>query len=1209
MMGYELSEVLLLVNSKAATLVPDDPAFSFLGEPGELFYELPQNEKEGLLFLGIASDEIEAGVFADDQVQLNLKSVEGPGEVYLYSTDSFGKPNVFFNTADGISEADTFEIKAGAHAHQSMAFSEAGTYRVSFDFSGTLAADGQETRSGEFQLLFEVEEDGHGDNVAAVYNWIEGEWELIQVNEEVSDDWIALYDETLVEGEAGPDVDYASNGLRIEFPIDVSMATVLVPIIDDVETEPTEFFGMILSNPESGYIADQGSAIVGIIDDECSFELTVESAEITENGGPLSIEVRRTGGVVNPVTIEYDVENGTAENTIDYLKGAGRINFESGQEVAYIVVPIINDIEMEGLETFELMLINAVVDPAIALQGSAALGENTAVQVTIVDDEMPGGVDQGFKLVGGANGPVHSVIVDPDERILLGGDFTRVGGVLYGHVSRLHPDGYVDSSFNVGTGLDDIVWALGVQSDRKPVPGGRFTIIDGNDLEAFGRLNADGVFDDTFAIDSGVNGEVFAVAVQPDGAIIIGGDFTKVAGESVRNIARLNPDGMLDLTFVVDGGADRAVRDLAIQPDGKILVVGDFGVLGGAVLPRVGRLNTDGTVDVTFVPGSGANAIVHAVGIQEDGGMIVGGEFTMFGGKECTYIARMQSDGTLDEEWGGTVVAINGSVFDLGSLSDGKVIIGGEFTEISGQSRNSYARLHANGELDRNFDPGEGANGPVFSVAIQPDGNILLGGQFTEVGGYEQPNITRVYGGEQYALGRVEFKFTKIEYIEGVGTYDLTIMRSGRVQEPVTVQYKTVSGTAVEGEDFSAASGEIKFDIGGREANISISLLDDDLAEGTETFLIELSSEEVGVDLGGRSSLEVAVIDNESSASFDQTTLSLSENAGEVVLVVNRYGGIATESTVNYTISDGSAKVGEDYNAIVEGTLVFAEGSSTASLVVAIVDDLIEEPTEELTVTLFGPSEGLTLVGDLTATVTVLDNDKPKPGIVTFETGLIPADSGWSSAGDKPWYIQTDTVFEGSYSLRSGKITDSQESLLSLETKTGAGRAYFYVKVSTEQDWDALEFLLNGRVLAKWSGRADWVKFEFSVDAGDNVLEWRYRKDSSTFAGMDAVFIDNIFLPEPIKVDPPSETKPTLTVVGVTAEGLQLAISGDASTDYQLQYSVDLNTWNSLAEVTTDELGKAVFTDVDHRENLAKETWSEGAGFYRSVLSSPEEGE
>ncbi len=155
--AYTVNEVALRVDSRSATVVPNDPAFGFLGHPGELFYELSQHEEEGLLYLGIASDEVEAGVFVGDEVQLNLKSVEGPGEVYLYSTDTFGKPTVMFNSVDGISESDTFVMKAGAHSHQSMAFSEAGVYRVGFDFSGKLAANGEETRSGESQLLFEVE--------------------------------------------------------------------------------------------------------------------------------------------------------------------------------------------------------------------------------------------------------------------------------------------------------------------------------------------------------------------------------------------------------------------------------------------------------------------------------------------------------------------------------------------------------------------------------------------------------------------------------------------------------------------------------------------------------------------------------------------------------------------------------------------------------------------------------------------------------------------------------------------------------------------------------------------------------------------------------------------------------------------------------------------------------------------------------------------
>ena len=1209
---------------------------------------------------------------------------------------------------------------------------------------------------------------------------MDGVWELIHVNETVPNDWVALFDTTNpAEGEAEPNVDYGSDGVRIEFSIDASLALVAVPILDDIETEPLEVFGMILSNPEAGYIADQGTAVVGIIDDECSFDLVVDSVETAENGGPLSILVSRTGGVVNPVLIEYDVTDGTAQNTVDYLKGAGRITFEEGQETAVIVVPIIDDIEMEGLETFELNLTAAIVSPDIALEGSATLGELISVQVTIIDDEMPGGVDPGFKLQGGANGPVFSILVDQDERILLGGDFTRVGGVNYGYVSRLHPDGYVDSSFNIGTGLDDIVWSMGVQPDRKPIPGGRYTLVDGNAVLSASRLNADGVYDNTFAIGAGVEGEVFAVAVQSDGGIVIGGDFRKVAGEAAKNIARLNPDGTLDSTFAVGTGADKPIRDIAIQPDGKLVVVGEFGVVAGGSFGKVGRLNPDGSADTEFSSGMGANGIVHAVSVQQDGGIIIAGEFTTVDNKDYPYVARLQPNGILDEEWGGAAVGINGAVFDVATLLDGKVIIGGEFTEINGYSRNSYARLHYNGELDRNFDPGEGANGPVFTVALQPDGNILFGGQFTQVGEYEQNNITRVFGGEQFALGRVEFRAPRIEYDEGATTYELKVIRSGKVQEPVTVQYKTVDGTAKQGEDFTAATGDITFDKGEREATISISLLDDELAEGTESFTVELTSDAEGIDLGGRTSVEVVVIDNESSASLDQLAYEVRESDGEIVLGVSRYGGLGEASTVNYTLNAITATADEDYSAAATGVLTFAPGAASASLIIGIVDDLIEEPTEQLAVTLSGPSEGLTLVGELTTTVSILDNDQPVPGLTTFEAGMLPPDSGWSSSGSKSWYAQTGEVYEGSYAMRSGKITDAQESILVVEQETGAGTGSFYVKISSEQDWDYLQFAVNGRALAKWSGRVNWKKFEFPLQAGINRLEWRYRKDPSTFAGMDAAFIDNVILPEVPTVEPPAitqltesisvfegdsvelsvtavgseplayqwskggvelegatdskftlanvvpsdagdyvvavsnsagrvesdvitvamaqpasivtqpvggsvsqgetvtlsvvaagtepisyqwyhgdelvegatestllladlqavasgtyhvvvsnragtetsdtvtltvevqepKTRPILTVVGVTIEGLKLSVNGDAGTEYDLQFSTDLKLWSTLANVVTDDTGNALYTDAASAETLAKETWAEAAGFYRAVLVVGDGGE
>ena len=143
---------------------------------------------------------------------------------------------------------------------------------------------------------------------------------------------------------------------------------------------------------------------------------------------------------------------------------------------------------------------------------------------------------------------------------------------------------------------------------------------------------------------------------------------------------------------------------------------------------------------------------------------------------------------------------------------------------------------------------------------------------------------------------------------------------------------------------------------------------------------------------------------------------------------------------------------------------------------------------------------------------------------------------------------------------------------------------------------------MNGRVLAKWSGRVNWREFEFPLQAGNNRLEWRYRKDSSTFAGMDAAFIDNVFLPEVPVIEPEPETEPNLAFVGITAEGLQLSVTGEAATEYKLQFSTDLKSWSTLANVVTDDTGKAVLTDAASAKTLAKETWAEATGFYRAVL-------
>ena len=195
--------------------------------------------------------------------------------------------------------------------------------------------------------------------------------------------------------------------------------------------------------------------------------------------------------------------------------------------------------------------------------------------------------------------------------------------------------------------------------------------------------------------DPGANGGVLAVAVQPDGKILVGGFFEMLGGGGTgttpRNrIGRLNADGSLDTSF--NPGAQDYVRQFAVQSDGKIIVIGDFTGLGGATgttaRSRIGRLNADGSVDPDFNPG--ANGRVRRMAIQPDGKIVVVGDFTMLGG-------------------GGTGTT----------------------------TRNRIGRLNADGSLDLGFDPGAGGDAPnsfaqVYAVALQADGKILVGGFFSE---------------------------------------------------------------------------------------------------------------------------------------------------------------------------------------------------------------------------------------------------------------------------------------------------------------------------------------------------------------------------------------------------------------------------------------------------------------------------------------------
>ena len=190
---------------------------------------------------------------------------------------------------------------------------------------------------------------------------------------------------------------------------------------------------------------------------------------------------------------------------------------------------------------------------------------------------------------------------------------------------------------------------VALQPDGKVLIGGTFTTVNGTGSRYVARLNADGSMDNTFAPGSSVNNDLRALVVQPDGKILIAGRFTTVAGQSRNRIARLNADGTLDTAFNPGTGANNNVRSMAIQADGRILIGGQFTTFNGASRVRVARLLSNGLLDTGFNPESGADDQVRAIAVQGDGMIYIGGDFEIYNGTNRSAVARLFARGSIPE--------------------------------------------------------------------------------------------------------------------------------------------------------------------------------------------------------------------------------------------------------------------------------------------------------------------------------------------------------------------------------------------------------------------------------------------------------------------------------------------------------------------------------------------------------------------------------
>ncbi|MGC2237245.1 MAG: FG-GAP-like repeat-containing protein [Pyrinomonadaceae bacterium] len=330
-----------------------------------------------------------------------------------------------------------------------------------------------------------------------------------------------------------------------------------------------------------------------------------------------------------------------------------------------------------------------------------------------------GSLDNSFAgVVLGDFAKADKTLVLPDDKFFVGGDFTYANGQNYKYLVKFNADGTLDTSFRQ-TVFDYRITAFDFFADGKIVAGSQYGA-------GVRRLNPDGSPDVTYQNVS----SALDIKTLPDGKVLI--------AQTDGSLTRHNNDGSLDPAFTVSAIGN--VRKIVLQADGKILIGGDFTEINNISRDRIARLNANGTVDASFGPIGGANDTVYDIALQPDGKIIVGGTFTSVNFANRSYLARLNLDGSLDTSFN---PAVNNFVYAVKLQPDGKVLIGGEFTLIENIPQSKYARLNSNGSLN-SFNTSTGANAAVKDIELQTTGKIIMVGDFLKINGALAPGIVRL---------------------------------------------------------------------------------------------------------------------------------------------------------------------------------------------------------------------------------------------------------------------------------------------------------------------------------------------------------------------------------------------------------------------------------------------------------------------------------
>lgn len=816
-----------------------------------------------------------------------------------------------------------------------------------------------------------------------------GEAHLIVVRGNDTSDLVSVEFATLDEtAKAG--VDYIPISGTLKFGVSERTKTIVVQLLNNDRLDGSRQLRLELKNPAGGAdLGTRNTAVLAIQDNETGVQLSHKRYSVSEAEGAVRVTVLRGDDGSLPVSVDYTTADGTAIAGVHYQALSGSLKFIAGEVSKTLLIPISND-GLPGINRkFTLSLSNAV--------GTIGLGSNQSAEVIITDNDKGLAFSQSSYVVSETGKSIEITVIRSDD----GASSVSVDYATH-DASGQTPPSHVPQSGTLTFGVGEMTQSFSIPILNNSVanddsivqltlsnPSGSATL--GSPSAAALRIREDDrtvVLDTTFDVGSGADSLVSCLAVLPDGRVLIGGQFRSINGFARTGIARLFADGTVDPAFNPNnglGGIDQGVTCFSVQADGSILIGGRFSSINGIPRSGIAKLKPDGTLEDTFVPGEIVGS-VESLAVQPDGKVIIGGSFDRVAGVSRIKLARLNPDGSLDAEF--LPPSINdGSVVGIAIQGDNTILVAGYFQRVSGGTRRALIRLNPNGTLDGAYKPSFGAlignssQVHVTGLALDPTGNAIISGSFTTVDGILRRGLARLNSN-----GTLDPSFDPQQGTdqEFGSLYRVFIQPNGQI---------LVGGTSMIFHGIRR-QGVARLNRDGTldgAFNPGLGVDGSVFAMGVQTdgnVVIGGSFRSVGV----MAALNVArILTTPSSLQVVQfVTLfaSITEGESPVKLLIERIGYPAGEITVDYTVGGGTATPGDDY-LLQHGTVRFRAGETTNEISISILDDGLSEPTESLEVTLSNPSSGVQLAPRKSAVIEIRDNEIPNIVDWSFDASAI----------------------------------------------------------------------------------------------------------------------------------------------------------------------------------------------------------------------------